>query len=268
MVSYDDLFALRVSLHDDYSQEPYIIKQLKSYLLQLLPIDEIDEYLHGFYKSFEINISIDDLKEIKIDNNISTPNILSNNQNESDDEIDNSDQEQNDSDDEIDNSDEEQNDNHIFEQLFGSLPPQQIINPFVENELLIRNIVSNDPINTIGIDSLYNSIINIDNSGSSTILNNIIIRTMEDMEDVKLTLNENDFDNIKNIKFTELQELELQVDNNKCTICMSEFVEDDDISIIKCNHVFHQDCIKEWLLKYSYKCPVCRHEAGTVKINI
>ena len=67
MVSFDDLFALRITLQEEYTDEADIIRQLKSYLLQSLSIEEIDEYLHNFYNSFGINIPIEDLRDVKLD---------------------------------------------------------------------------------------------------------------------------------------------------------------------------------------------------------
>ncbi len=42
-----------------------------------------------------------------------------------------------------------------------------------------------------------------------------------------------------------------------CAICTEDFVEDDDISKVKCNHIFHTKCITEWG-HYKCECPTCR----------
>ena len=42
-----------------------------------------------------------------------------------------------------------------------------------------------------------------------------------------------------------------------CTICTEDFLEDDDISKVKCNHIFHTKCITEWG-HYKCECPTCR----------
>ena len=67
MVSFDELFALRVTLQDEYTDEADIIRQLKSYLLQSMALEEIDQYLHEFYNSFGINIPIEELRDVRLD---------------------------------------------------------------------------------------------------------------------------------------------------------------------------------------------------------
>ena len=51
-------------------------------------------------------------------------------------------------------------------------------------------------------------------------------------------------------------------DSNKfecssCTICMCEFEEKEVIKKVNCNHMFHSECIKQWILREP-KCPCCR----------
>ena len=42
----------------------------------------------------------------------------------------------------------------------------------------------------------------------------------------------------------------------------------DDTLVIKCNHIFHPECIDKWLCEHSYKCPICREPAGEYKADI
>jgi hypothetical protein len=44
---------------------------------------------------------------------------------------------------------------------------------------------------------------------------------------------------------------------NTCTICTEDFVDNDKVSQLLCNHIFHHSCIQEWC-HYKYNCPVCR----------
>ena len=48
---------------------------------------------------------------------------------------------------------------------------------------------------------------------------------------------------------------------------MEDF-ENCDVKVLNCNHLFHIDCIKIWLTKQSYKCPICRMEASCCYINV
>lgn len=43
-----------------------------------------------------------------------------------------------------------------------------------------------------------------------------------------------------------------------CTICLEESGNPVEIQL-QCNHVFHQDCIEEWLNREKH-CPVCKRE--------
>lgn len=42
---------------------------------------------------------------------------------------------------------------------------------------------------------------------------------------------------------------------DNCSICMDKMEEGDKLF---CGHIFHEDCIREWLTKESVKCPVCQ----------
>jgi hypothetical protein len=82
-------------------------------------------------------------------------------------------------------------------------------------------------------------------------------------EDVKICLSEEQFDNLDKVCYKELEEDH----DNKCLICIDDFIEEDDIVKTKCCHLFHYNCLKKWLCDESNKCPVCRIEIdkGTPK---
>jgi hypothetical protein len=84
-------------------------------------------------------------------------------------------------------------------------------------------------------------------------------------EDVKIVLNEEDFDKLKSCKFKDLNYDE----SKECLICIEYFNKEDDITKINCNHIFHKNCIKSWLCYESNKCPICRIdiEDGVIKID-
>jgi hypothetical protein len=47
-----------------------------------------------------------------------------------------------------------------------------------------------------------------------------------------------------------------------CAICLEDYEEGDNICWShnrRCNHVFHQECIVEWLVRHD-ACPVCRQD--------
>ncbi|KAL2927531.1 E3 ubiquitin-protein ligase RNF13 [Bienertia sinuspersici] len=54
-----------------------------------------------------------------------------------------------------------------------------------------------------------------------------------------------------------------------CSICLEEFekrennngdVQQDDVAILPCSHVFHGDCLVSWILKDKNTCPLCRYK--------
>ena len=48
-----------------------------------------------------------------------------------------------------------------------------------------------------------------------------------------------------------------EIDGYSCPICLEEFKESKNIRKLKCKHIFHKNCIKEWLEKEN-TCPNCR----------
>ncbi|XP_021900867.1 probable E3 ubiquitin-protein ligase RHC1A [Carica papaya] len=43
-----------------------------------------------------------------------------------------------------------------------------------------------------------------------------------------------------------------------CTICIEDFVRGSELNEMPCSHLFHPDCIVEWL-QVNHTCPLCRH---------
>ena len=47
---------------------------------------------------------------------------------------------------------------------------------------------------------------------------------------------------------------------DECTICLSEFENEEIIAMLPCSHRFHQECVMEWL-SCSNKCPLCKQNS-------
>ncbi|KAK8327609.1 hypothetical protein V6Z12_A11G194200 [Gossypium hirsutum] len=44
-----------------------------------------------------------------------------------------------------------------------------------------------------------------------------------------------------------------------CAICLEEYVHGERVRVLpRCKHMFHKDCIEEWLEVPSLHCPICR----------
>ena len=55
-----------------------------------------------------------------------------------------------------------------------------------------------------------------------------------------------------------LKNIEKIPQNNKnCSICLSQFNNDDDLMILPCMHFFHERCINKWFVKEKI-CPFCK----------
>ncbi|KAL5804501.1 hypothetical protein ACOSQ3_031301 [Xanthoceras sorbifolium] len=51
---------------------------------------------------------------------------------------------------------------------------------------------------------------------------------------------------------------EMESHSTDCAVCLEDFVDGDSCRIlIVCNHIFHSNCIDQWL-KYQSTCPICR----------
>jgi len=53
-----------------------------------------------------------------------------------------------------------------------------------------------------------------------------------------------------------------------CTVCQCDFEERDIVKILPCEHSFHEDCIKRWLMTEKNECPMCRGVVSTDPTHI
>lgn len=51
-------------------------------------------------------------------------------------------------------------------------------------------------------------------------------------------------------------------DTFDCTICLSEVCDGEDVGVLNCSHIFHVDCLREWMLRRN-ACPLCQTEICT-----
>ncbi|KAG9684716.1 hypothetical protein KCU95_g12850, partial [Aureobasidium melanogenum] len=47
----------------------------------------------------------------------------------------------------------------------------------------------------------------------------------------------------------------------RCLVCLCDFEHDEEARrLVKCNHLFHKECIDQWLTKGRNSCPLCREQ--------
>jgi len=55
---------------------------------------------------------------------------------------------------------------------------------------------------------------------------------------------------------------EMEDNTEKCTICLSDFEDTEDVRRLPCMHLFHIECIDQWLSS-NKRCPICRVDIET-----
>lgn len=85
---------------------------------------------------------------------------------------------------------------------------------------------------------------------------------------------EDDFDDIQNYHFDHDEVLRRvkrvpfssvlidMGDSRDCTICFEAFEENVEVIQLKCSkkHIYHFDCLQEWIKRGRETCPICRQE--------
>lgn len=120
----------------------------------------------------------------------------------------------------------------------------------------------NDNINIYNNFDRFRDSFQIQSNLQTSFLNSIIEVLFGDnlnqtFEDVKVTLTQEEFDKFNNIKLTKEN---FEKYNTQCNICIDEYNIDDIIVELSCKHIFHKECIKNWLCKENISCPVCRKD--------
>jgi hypothetical protein len=235
MLTLDDLYAFRLHYQDISFDEYFIIKKLKEQLYNsgMENEEDINNNIFDFYQKFGFNMSINEIKSVRINNNTNTQllfsyfNLLSTPSNINDLQENNN------------NSEQQINDDENLQNINYNFLSQTFTIPFNDN------IDINDFINN------FNNILNNLNWTTTT----------TQQEDIQVTMDNEDIDNLKVKIYSETT-------NTNCTICLCDMVDGDEYFDIKCKHFFHKECIKKWLEEFNYICPICRTELGKSHAHI
>lgn len=75
---------------------------------------------------------------------------------------------------------------------------------------------------------------------------------------IKYCLNKNSIKNYYHkITNKDLKKVLIIDQNMECSICLNKFTNENKGYKLKCDHIYHKNCIQEWFLK-SKTCPICR----------
>ncbi|KAG5009436.1 hypothetical protein JHK87_017951 [Glycine soja] len=65
--------------------------------------------------------------------------------------------------------------------------------------------------------------------------------------------------NIRKVKPSSSNDASKHQLDKKCSVCQEEYESDDELGRLKCDHSYHFQCIKQWLVHKNF-CPVCKQE--------
>ena len=95
-------------------------------------------------------------------------------------------------------------------------------------------------------DNLPGNLDNINNLDSNSQIRNFLSEKNKDYDTI-----------MKFLPIWEIRENKKSDNNNNCVICLCEFNIGEQIAALPCLHIFHFECIKNWL-KNELSCPVCK----------
>ncbi|KAI8812211.1 hypothetical protein BJ742DRAFT_50637 [Cladochytrium replicatum] len=55
--------------------------------------------------------------------------------------------------------------------------------------------------------------------------------------------------------------------HERCTVCLMEYEDGDELRILRCAHGFHKACLDQWVTSYVNSCPICRKPCVEVTNN-
>ena len=131
----------------------------------------------------------------------------------------------------------------------------------IQNELLNENDNYDDDVPPLfPIFPFYNSYAANSAPNSQSVLH----QSLYDRNPIKHVITEKVKNGLSPIKFTDVKDRDI---NDKCSISMEKFNDDDDIIQLPCNHCFCVEPIMQWLTEESCECPVCRYKFDSMEKN-
>ncbi|RVW35554.1 E3 ubiquitin-protein ligase RING1 [Vitis vinifera] len=96
-----------------------------------------------------------------------------------------------------------------------------------------------------------------DEDESDEIMAEVMRSSLNDVTDLSVPATRASIEALEKIKFEDVNL------TGKCIICLEEFATESEVSRMPCSHVYHKDCIIEWLER-SHMCPLCRFKMPAI----
>lgn len=92
-----------------------------------------------------------------------------------------------------------------------------------------------------------------------------LLRGGQTLADTTATLSKKEVSQMETVKWSADEELGEQA---SCCICLENFEEGESLVVMPCSgrHTFHPECIKNWLLNHSTKCPLCKFDVANASL--
>ena len=66
---------------------------------------------------------------------------------------------------------------------------------------------------------------------------------------------------------TQIEDVsKLDSEKKNCVICLEDFKNGDKACVLPCVHIFHTNCVKEWLKTKNF-CPICKFKLTGENLN-
>ena len=155
--------------------------------------------------------------------------------------------------------------NNILEQLIDEMLRDEMLRNEMLRDEMLRDEMLRDEMLSEQLDSRRQNIIlrlRLTAILDNTMIEHTNINNYESNQtNILCTLDDVDVQKLVKYSLTE-NSIE------KCNICLDDMGLGDDVLKLDCDHLYHYNCINEYLTKYNYKCPCCRKEVGMPKYNL
>jgi len=95
------------------------------------------------------------------------------------------------------------------------------------------------------------------------VVNDANYENYSNLEDVKVPLKEEVAKSLHVSKYSNIDPKYRDDRNIQCSICLSEYDNEDAVYQLNCDHIYHTDCINQWF-KSNSKCPVCKYDNNDI----